>query len=166
MHGGGWFFRPVGTDGDAAENERSGGGEGEVRGEINFHEIIWKEYLVNALAIGVPYDSFWHLTPAKLESFYRAHKLKMKLLDEQAYMQGIYFMEALKATVCNAPFWRGKGQEPYQYPKKPFAQESVGLSESDMSEEEKQKQVDLFFAQESARRANWRRTHHKSGEAS
>lgn len=31
------------------------------------------------MAIGVPYDIFWHLTPKKLESFYKAHQMKMRI---------------------------------------------------------------------------------------
>ena len=34
------------------------------------------------MAIGVPYDLFWHLTPKKLESFEKAYKLKRQIEDE------------------------------------------------------------------------------------
>lgn len=49
-----------------------------------------------------------------------------------------------------------------EYPAKPFlngySSESCA-GEGELSEEEKQKAVDLFFAREKARRVNWKRSH-------
>lgn len=80
-------------------------------------------------------------------------------------MLGIYFREALKSTVCNAILWKDKSDEADQYPSEPFLWKS-GLSgnRNEISEDEKQKAVDLFFAQEKARRVNWKRTHSKSNQ--
>lgn len=51
-----------------------------------------------------------------------------------------------------------------KYIEKPIMQEMN--KNTNMTEEEKQKAVDLFFAQEKARRVNWRRNHNKGGSVS
>ena len=53
--------------------------------------------------------------------------------------------------------FKGKRTQPNEYPKEPYP-----FAESRfITEDEKQREVDKFFAQESARRANWKRTHKK-----
>lgn len=88
------------------------------------------------------------------------YKEKVLRRDEDMWRLGIYIREALKSTVCNGFVWKGKGQQPDEYPKKPLLQDSVFNSQQ-LTENEKQREVDKFFAQESARRANWRRIHKK-----
>lgn len=56
--------------------------------------------------------------------------------------------------------WKGKGQQTDKYSEKPLLQDSA-FNNHELTEDEKQREVDKFFAQESARRANWRRTHEK-----
>lgn len=88
------------------------------------------------------------------------HKEKVILLDEEMWRFGIYVRESLKSTVCNGFVWKGKGQAPDEYPKEPLMQ-SGNIRNQEITEDEKQREVDKFFAQESARRANWRRSHNK-----
>ena len=70
---------------------------------------------------------------------------------------GLYIREALKSTVCNGFVWKSKGQQPDKYPNQPFLRSDNKIN-CEITEEEKQLEVDKFFAQESARRANWKRT--------
>lgn len=82
-------------------------------------------------------------------------------------MLGGYFIDALKATVCNHPFWIGKNAEPYQYPKKPRLSE-YGLNEEEknrIKEEENQKALDKWLAEQDAMRVNFHRNKVKKGDA-
>ena len=88
------------------------------------------------------------------------YKEKVIKRDEEMWRVGIYIRESLKSTVCNGFVWKGKGQQPDEYPKKPFLQDST-FNSHQLTEDEKQREVDKFFAKESARRANWKRTHKK-----
>ena len=115
----------------------------------------------NALAIGVSYELFWHLSPTKLKAFEDAYMIKRKMRDEEMWYMGQYVASALNATVCNAEFWRGKNGKAEKYVYKPFMS-NVNANKVKLSEEEKQKAVDLFFAKENARRVNWRRNHKDS----
>ena len=134
MHGGRRFFRPVGPDGHAGADERDSGAgredgadrkdEKDGQPEIpDFGRLIREEYLVNALAAGVSYELFWHLTPTKLTYFFLAQKKRRQAEDERDYLLGLYVREALRSTVCNAFLWKRKGSMPDQYPAKPFLQD-------------------------------------------
>lgn len=71
------------------------------------------------------------------------------------WMNGKYVADAIMSTIGNSGWFRGKGAPANKYPKEPYQ-----LNESTaLTKEEKQCEVDKFFAQESARRANWKRTH-------
>ena len=54
------------------------------------------------MAIGVPYDLFWHLTPKKLESFEKAYKLKREIEDENNRYLGLYFGRAVSVALDTA----------------------------------------------------------------
>ena len=109
------------------------------------------------------YELFWHLTPVKLTYFFLAQKKRRQAEDERDYLLGLYVREALRSTVCNAFLWKRKGAAPDQYPAKPFLQDLPDRQKgSRMTEEEKQRAVDLFFAQEKVRRVNWKRAHGKT----
>lgn len=100
------------------------------------------------------------MNPHIINLLIKGHKEKMALLDEEMWRLGIYIREALKSTVCNSFVWKGKGQLPDEYPKEPFMRSS-NVQNQELTEDEKQREVDKFFAQERARRANWKRTHKK-----
>lgn len=98
------------------------------------------------------------MNPHIINLHIKGHKEKMILLDEEMWRLGIYIREALKSTVCNGFVWKSKGQMPDEYPKEPFLQSGI-IRNQEPTEDEKQSEVDKFFAQESARRANWKRKH-------
>lgn len=102
------------------------------------------------------------MNPHIINLLLKGHKEKMIMRDEEMWRFGIYIREALKSTVCNGFVWKGKGQQPDTYPEEPFLKNMAHYNQG-ITEDEKQKAVDLFFAQESARRANWKRKHKKKG---
>lgn len=55
--------------------------------------------LPNALAIGVPYETFWHLTPKKLKAFYKAYEIKEKNEDRKMWYMGQYVLSAVSVAV-------------------------------------------------------------------
>ncbi len=88
------------------------------------------------------------------------HKKSQDVSKERDYFMGLYVREALRSTVCNAFLWKQKGMAPDQYPARPFMQTiTERRQKQDLTEAEKQRAVDQFFAQEKARRVNWRRAH-------
>lgn len=77
-----------------------------------------------------------HYTLSELRFYDDGYKLKRKMIDEIAFFDGYYTYEAVAIAVGNA--FRGKGQKPVEYRKKPILWEN--------SEENLQKQREAFVA--------------------
>ena len=71
------------------------------------------------MAIGMTYDQYWFGDPLMVRAFYEAEKLRQERMDEEAWLNGVYMVNALEATVGNA--FRKKSQTPFEYPKEPFS---------------------------------------------
>lgn len=97
----------------------------------------------NALAIGVSYELFWHLSPTKLKAFEEAYMIKRKMRDEEMWYMGQYVASALNSTVCNAELWRGKNGKTEKYVEKPFMSElgKNNLTQEELDQRELQKML-------------------------
>ncbi|MBQ8804105.1 MAG: hypothetical protein IJZ53_10760 [Tyzzerella sp.] len=121
--------------------------------------------LPNALAIGVPYDLFWHLTPKKLEAFYEAHRLKQEMRDGEMWIMGRYVLSAVSVAVehCLA----GKKAKS-EYLEKPFMQ-LTGLQNQEeeilLSEEEIQRQTEQLFLRLQIMGTNYKNNKQKGDRA-
>ena len=71
------------------------------------------------MAIGMTYEQYWYDDPLIVRAFYKADKLRQERMDEQAWLTGLYVRDALDSTIGNA--FRKTGQDPAEYPKKPFS---------------------------------------------
>lgn len=91
------------------------------------------------------------MNPTILNAHMKAYETKRKIMDEQMWVMGHYIMSALDATVCNNSLWRGKHGKPHEYIKKPLMQSASGK----MSEDDIQKQRELFVAQLKAMKMNF-----------
>lgn len=67
------------------------------------------------MVYGMTYDQFWFGDPWIAASYREAHLLKRKMLNEELWIQGAYFYNALQAVIATA---FGKRKE--EYVKKPF----------------------------------------------
>lgn len=94
-------------------------------------------------------------SPADMKPYLKAHKEELREKDTLNWYLGQYVMSALDSTVCNSWPWRGKNSQPHSYIKKPILKTQE--MDSELTEDEQQKAVDLFFAKENARRINWKR---------
>ena len=82
------------------------------------------------------YDQYWYGDPQMVRAFYKADRLRKMREDEAAWLNGLYVLNALNATVGNM-FWQ-KGQQPAEYPKEPF----MMTRERELKEEKKQKDAE------------------------
>lgn len=97
----------------------------------------------NALAIGVPYELFWHLTPKKLESFSIAYKLRQRMDDERDWKLGLYFCNAAFVATANAiaAAFGKKGNA--EYLKEPFL-----LNVSDEADDERELERMILYEEQ------------------
>lgn len=93
---------------------------------------------------GVSIERFGKLNMNEIRYIANAYAEKQetdfKNADIEAYIQGIYMMCALRATVIN--FFGGKKAN-FEYPEKAY---TLAKDEPELTEEEKDAQVELFFA--------------------
>ncbi len=161
------FFQPSEKETSSVENSAKRRqvdfqiDEHETCGKIDFNRLIWKEYLPQALAVGVPYEVFWHLNPKKLESFYDAYRIKQKIRDEEAWIDNIYTLRAFQVVMAQFGAGLSGKRSTAEYFEKPLMGETH--EQRELTEEEKQREVDKFFARENARRVNWKRNKIREG---
>lgn len=108
--------------------------------------------------MGISYEEFWHMNPHILDTIAEGHNLKMKMQDEQMWSMGLYVKSAVFTAVDHALNGRKAKSE---YIKEPIMQSADSDKGRKLTEDEKQKAVDLFFKRENARRINWKLSHPK-----
>ena len=93
------------------------------------------------MAIGMTYDQYWFGDVCMARSFYIAHKMRLRMMNEQAWLNGTYVLKALDATVGNA--FRKRGETPAVYPSEPI-QGDDGLEVIMQDPEEREEQEVLW----------------------
>ena len=90
------------------------------------------------MQIGIPYDVFWNITPYELDIMLEAYKERQRHINYMMWVNGIYTMSALSATVGN--MFKKKGVEPNKYLEEPlpvFEDRKELTEEEKLSEEQK-----------------------------
>ena len=99
--------------------------------------------------------------PADLEPYAKAYKLEKREQDAQAHSMGLYNKIAFEVVMAHYGAGLAGKKSDAEYIKEPFLQKAT--QNKALTEEEKQREVDLFFAKEKARRINWKRNHSNQG---
>ena len=94
------------------------------------------------MALGMTYDQYWYGDPLMVRAFYKADKLRQERMDEEAWLHGVYMVNALNATVGNA--FRKQGQSPIEYPKEPIS--LTRRKEEEKARTEKAKEQEAVWA--------------------
>ena len=95
------------------------------------------------------------MNPRILEPILEGYKLKRKIIDENQWLLGGYIFEAVSIALGNMA--KKKGQKPNNYfeeIKRPALQ-SINTNNGELTEEEKQKRLDLLIAGLSIKQANF-----------
>lgn len=90
------------------------------------------------MQIEVPYDVFWNITPYEFGIMLDAYKEKQKHINYMMWVNGLYTLSALSASVGN--MFKKKGAEPNKYLEEPlpvFEERKELTEEEKLSEEQK-----------------------------
>lgn len=88
--------------------------------------------------MGTTYDDFWSLNPRKInvmvDAYNEQKKNEIRTQNMLFHLEGMYFADALLATVGN--MFRGRGQKTFEYPKEPYTldleyEEGLDMSDDD-----------------------------------
>ena len=93
------------------------------------------------MAMGMTYEQYWFGDPLMVRAFYKAEKIKHRLINEQAWLYGAYVYRALDATVGNMS--RKKGATPAEYPKEPINLKG-DAEEDDLTKQEREDQEAVY----------------------
>ena len=109
--------------------------------------------------MGISWSEFWNMTPRTINAYKKAFKLKKEEQNAFAYIQGIYFRDALASTVGN--MFKKKGAKAIEYPSEPYnlyanqQTEESGEQDGGMSEAEKRKKTEALFGMLRLMQANF-----------
>lgn len=102
------------------------------------------------------------MNPKRIRPYKKAYEMRLKEKDEQSWLQGLYFHQALLASVGN--MFKGKGTKPYKYPDKPFtADKTVEAKNKPLTEAERKQQVDNLFLSLKIMQSNFNNEHRNEG---
>lgn len=102
-------------------------------------------------------EEFWKSNPHKvnlrIKAFNKEEKRKYDYDNAMAHLHGVYVRDALLCTVGNM-----FSKEKFEYPKIPYGEEEI---ERELTEQEKQAQLDLFVANLESMKTNFEMNHPK-----
>jgi len=112
--------------------------------------------------MGISLNEFWELNPRTLNVITEAYRLKRKVYDEEQWLLGGYFFNAVTIALGNAFKKKNvKARSYFEEIEKPFLSEIDAKKPGEMSEEEKQKKLDLLMAQLRVKQSNFELKHGK-----
>ena len=112
-----------------------------------------------ALFIGMTKKEFMKSKPIELKAYGKAFEMKMKTRDEELWLQGRYNLEALQVVFSHFGAGLSGKQSKAEYPKEPI---SFMKTNEELTEEEKERQREMFVARLKAMGANFE-LNNKSG---
>ena len=110
--------------------------------------------MVAAKWYGLSVDDIDWSSPADMEPYLKMHKEELKEKDYLAWLSNQYTLAAGWVVIEHCCVGR-KAREEYII--EAILQEAE--KNKPISEKEKQREVDMFFVKENARRVNWKRNH-------
>lgn len=126
-----------------------GGGGSMDSTALSYTEVFYN-HLPYYLAIGMPNDLFWNGDCRLTESYRKAYEIKRKQLNQELWLQGMYFYEALcDASPLLQPF--AKKPKPLPYPSEPYA---ITIKKEEI-EEKQRRQEQLKYEKAKAKMASW-----------
>lgn len=105
-------------------------------------------------------DEYWNASPFLAKAYREAHKLRQRQKNEYAWLQGLYFYNAVGAVVSNAI--GKKGGKKAEYIKEPI---DLGLETEQEKTIKAQREREKIIASLTAWKKSWDKAH-KSGDKS
>lgn len=105
-------------------------------GSLNSYSDVFRKALPYYLSLGMTQEEFWDGESDLVIYYRKAEELKTKRANQQAWLQGRYFLDALTASPFTKAFMK-KGAKVPPYPQEPYPLDF----DNDLSvEERKEKQ--------------------------
>ena len=113
------------------------------------------ELLPDCIAVGMTASEFWDSYPCEITPYFKAREKQRRMKDEEDFTLYLYFTNAIEVALHNA--FRGKGKKPLEHIKEPLMK-TYEDEHRELTEEEKQAQVALLFANLGQMQANFEKS--------
>jgi hypothetical protein len=100
---------------------------------------IFDECFPFYLAIGMSYAEYWEGDSSLTRYYRKAYKIKQEQDNNNAWLQGLYFYDAISTALHNAMRGMGKSKPPA----KDYAKQPYDLFKKEKTEAEKAKEVEV-----------------------
>ena len=124
------------------------GGESKGFAALSYTEVFYN-HLPYYLAIGMPNDLFWNGDCRLTESYRKAEEIKRKQRNQDLWLQGLYFYEALCDVSPILQAFAKKGTKPTPYTSEPYATSKKEV------EERRERNEKLRYEKTKAKMASW-----------
>lgn len=86
------------------------------------------------LSIGMPYELYWYGDVWEVKAYREADELRQRRFNSEAWLQGMYFYDAISCSLKNA--LSKSGTAPAKYPEKPYLVDKDEKTEKEIEREE------------------------------
>lgn len=94
------------------------------------------------LSLGMSWDEYWYGDVGIAKKYYEAEKLRQERVNSEAWLNGIYTLSALQATVGN--LFKEKNDKPFEYPTQPIEFNANKQQESEEAVQRREEQEVAF----------------------
>lgn len=116
------------------------------------------------MALGMTYNQYWYGDPLMVRAFYKADRIRQERKDSEAWLNGLYVLRALEATVGNV--FRKEGTQPAEYPERPYSAKETAEEPTSEDEEERERlMAELYLMQFERAGRNWGKNRKKEVSA-
>lgn len=106
---------------------------------------MFYEQLPYYLAIGMSLREYFDEDSLLVKYFREAYQIKRDVEDYNAWLQGVYFYQAVDSAIYNNPPLMKRGREPRLYIEKPFSMQGkkndIVLSEEELALKKKEEEA-------------------------
>jgi hypothetical protein len=105
------------------------------------YQKIFEEHCPFYMSIGMSYDEFWFGKPERARYYRKAYELKKKQLNEQLWLQGMYFFEAICDVAPVLVSMPKKDAKIHEYSAEPYALTAKEQKEREQKEAERKQKA-------------------------
>jgi hypothetical protein len=124
-----------------------------------YQEEMLPFWLYVTKGYGITVDDINWMCPADLEPYAKAHMMELK--EKDMYIHAVYGNYAISSFITSFDICLNGKKAKTEYIKDLITNQR----NAELTEEEKQKEVDLFFAKHKSARMAWNQRHHKDDSA-
>ena len=133
----------------------------EPRAESKSYGDIFDEAFPHYLVMGMTAEQYWDGESSLKPAFRKAYRIRIeneeRMMDRQAWLQGVYIRDALQSVALLVNGFMPKGVRPERYPQRPRLETAETEKRKETQKKQKENQTMLAMAMFQAMAENFNR---------